>query len=518
MENRNMIRLLSLLFLALSTLVVTSCDDDNENSNGEVKLLSFGPTGVKHGEEIIFVGENLGKVTSINFAPSVEVPRSAFTVATDREIRLIIPNEVESGKVVLKTPELDIESKTVFSLEVPVTIATMTAEAKPGTNITITGDKLNWIENITFPNDLLVEKSAFVSQTLSELVVTVPMEAETGFLTFNSGGTEPLTFDSPDPLIVKLPVVNTLEPAAVRHAADLTLMGTDLDLVTAIAFPGGTSVAKTAFKNQTESSLVVTVPSNATNGKLTLTAPSGVKTQTSGSITIILPKVTALSPSNTMDHDPGTTLTLTGTDLDLIKSLTFPNVPTPVTTFTSQSATQLEVVIPDDVKGGTVVITTLHNYTLPLELPFGDQLTLAKIIFDDAIKAPLGAGGGWNGVTTDVNNTEQVRAGTKAIKVTFGGNWGGGAQFGNWGSPGQTVSTTGASYYAFSIYGGAGTAGKKINVNVAGKQVQVPFAEGEWTDVQIPLTDLNSPAGINEIWFQDTGWSGVVYIDHIGLK
>ena len=42
--------------------------------------------------------------------------------------------------------------------------------------------------------------------------------------------------------------------------------------------------------------------------------------------------------------------------------------------------------------------------------------------------------------------------------------------------------------------------------------------EGAWKDVQIPLSDLGSTAGISEIWFQDRGWSGDVYIDQIGLK
>jgi hypothetical protein len=518
MENRNIIRFISVMLLAVSTLVFTGCDDENESNNGEVALLSFGPTGARHGEEIIFVGENLNKVSSISFAPAVEVPQSAFTSATNREIRLIIPADVMSGKVMLRTSDGDIESKTMFNLEVPVTITSITAEAKPGTDITISGDKLNWVETITFPNDLLVEKSAFISQTLTEIVVTVPMEAQTGFLIFTSGGTEPLLFESEDPLLVKMPVATMIEPSSVRHEGDLTVAGTDLDLVTKIAFPGGTSVLKSAFKSQSETSIVLIVPANATDGKLTLTAPSGVNTETSGGITIVLPRVTALSPDKTMDHDPGVTLTLTGTDLDLIKSLTFPNVPTPVTAFANRSEVALDVVIPADVKGGTVVITTTHGYTLPLELPFGDQLTLATVIYDDAIKAPLGAGGGWGGSTTDLNSTEQVRAGAKSIKATFAGGYGGAAQFGNWGFPGQTVSTAGASYFAFSIYGGSGTEGKKVIVNVAGKQVQVTVKEGEWTDMQIPLTDLESPAGINEIAFQDTNWSGVVFIDHIGLK
>lgn len=509
-------RTFSVLCLALSLAVFSSCDDDETKDNGQVELLSFGPSGVQHGEQIVFIGRNLDKVTSIVFQPAVEVPRSAFASASNDKITVVVPDAVESGKVVLKTPSGDIESKTNFDLDVPVVISSITAEAKPGTNITITGEKINWIESVTFSADLVVEKAAFVSQSLTELVVTVPMEAKTGFLTFVTGGTESLTFNSEDPLTVTLPAATGINPSSIRHTDNLTISGTDLDLVTEVKFPGGGSVAQGDFVSQSETEVVVAVPSTTTNGKLILVAPSGLEVETEDEISIILPNVTAFSPSDTGDHDPGVTLTMTGTDLDLVQKLAFPNVAEPVETFVSQSATQIQVVIPAGAKGGTVVITTIHGFLVPITVPFGDQLTLAKVIFDDAVQAPLGAGGGWGDVVTDPANTENPRVGTVGIKVTFVGSWGGGGQFGNW--SGESVSTAGMSFYAFSIYGGAGTDGKEINVNVAGTQVQVAIKEGEWTDVQIPLTSFNSPAGISEVWFQDRGWSGVVYIDHIGLK
>jgi hypothetical protein len=342
------------------------------------------------------------------------------------------------------------------------------------------------------------------------------MEAQTGFLVFNTGGTEPLTITSDDPVIVTLPVAATLAPSSIRHTENLTIDGTDLDLVTEIEFSGDASVLKADFVSQSETQIVVTVPATTTSGVLTLTVPSGLEVVTEDEIIIILPKVTAFSPSNTDNHVPGANLTLTGTDLDLVGKLTFPGVSTPITSFISQSSTQIQVVIPASAHGGTVVMTTIHDYVVPIEVPFGDQLTLATVIYDDAVHAPLGAGGGWGGVTTDAASTENPRVGTKSVKVTFGGSWGGGGQFGNW--SGQSVSTAGLSFYAFSIYGGPGTAGKSINVNVAGVQVGVAIEEGAWKDVQLPLSSFSSPAGISEIWFQDMGWSGTVFIDQIGLK
>ncbi|HEX5169471.1 MAG TPA: IPT/TIG domain-containing protein [Cyclobacteriaceae bacterium] len=509
-------KILTLMCLALSFVFLTSCDDDGDKSSGQIELLSFGPSGIHHGDEIVFIGKNLDKVTSIVFQPSVEVPKSSFTSVTREQIKFNVPEAVETGKVVLKTPDGDIESKTVFSLEVPVVISDVTPEAKPGTNITITGDYINWIESVTFASNLTVEKANFVSQSQTEMVVTVPMEARTGFLVFATGGTEPLEITSHDPLTVTLPNATALNPTSIRHTDNLTIIGTDLDLVTKIEFGGGASVLKEDFGSQSETEIVVAVPATTTDGKLILTAPSGLEVETEDELTIILPNVTAFSPSNTDDHDPGVTLTMTGTDLDLVAKLTFPNVATPVTSFVSQSPTQIDVVIPAGAQGGTVVITTIHDYVVPIDVSFGDQLTLATVIYDDAVHAPLGAGGGWGGVTTDAANTENPRIGTKSVKVTYPGGWGGGCQFGNW--SGQSVSTAGASFYAFSIFGGPGTAGKSINVNVAGKQVGVAIEEGAWKDVKIPLADFNSPAGISEIWFQDMGWSGTVYIDQIGLK
>src|SRR5690606_30180341 len=205
-------------------IAVTSCDDDDDDINsGQVVLLSFGPSGVHLGDEIVFVGENLSKVSAVVFQPGVEVSKSAFTSATDERIKLVIPQSAETGKVVLKTADGDVESKTVFSLEVPVVISAVTDEAKPGTDITITGEFVNWIESITFPSDVTIPKVNFVSRSQTEVVVTVPLEAETGFLIFNTGGTEPLAIGYEDPLTVTLPAVLTLNPLSVQQTENITI-------------------------------------------------------------------------------------------------------------------------------------------------------------------------------------------------------------------------------------------------------------------------------------------------------
>lgn len=670
-----MLKGLAAVFAVAGLMFISSCQDDDENK--QVVLLSFGPSGVELGDEITFFGQNLDNVSAIVFKPAVEVPKSSFTSVTKDRINVIVPDNAEAGTVILKTPNGDIESKTILNFLVPISITSITPEAKPGTNITITGDKLNWIETITFAADQVVEKENFVSVSLNELVVTVPMAAQTGYLIFSTGGTDPLTFGTTEQFVVTLPTVTALTPSSVKHTDNLTITGTDLDLVTKVLLGGGQEV--TEFVSQSETALVLTVPVGTVKGKLTLKQESPVDVVTTDELTIILPTSSSVSPS---PAKPGIdNLTITGADLDLVKSIILPGVPA-ISTFVSQSATQIVLAIPAAAKQGPIEYITIHDYQhvlegailklppsgaypvldkyiyknglengwqawggwghvsqdysntenpadgasaiksvfndaygaiqihngsggnpftgynylvfyvyvagedsdiiaqlsgsgdyypphftknkytqivvplaslpgssgasigeliiknnnpvtdqnttvfvdeigLTVDAPLGILPDLSTTIYEDALNSPFGLGGGWGGSTTNASSSEQQRSGSSSVKAVFAGGWSGACQFGAWGNP--ELSTAGMTYFSFSIYGGAG-AGATVQINIkpttAGTAVskQVNVTAGKWTDVKIPLSDFGSPATIGEIQFQDTGWAGTLYVDHVGLQ
>lgn len=512
----NKLRWFASLSLMGGILLLSACDDDDDKKSSAVLLESFGPAGVLHGEDLVFIGENLDKVSSVVFAPDVEIPSSQFKEASGRSFKVVVPASAEAGRVKLNHAGGIIESKTVIDFNVTAVITSVTPEAKPGTNITITGTMLNWVESITFAADLVVEKADFVSVSQTELVVEVPMEAQTGYLIFEVSGTEGESFSSEEQLIVTLPEVTSVSPASLKHTDVLTLTGTALDLVTKLTFPGGAEVESADFVSQSESSIEVAVPATSVDGTVVLTVASGLTVDAPTEISIILPDVAAFAPADTDLHVEGTQLTMTGTNLDLVKSITFPGVTAAVTSFVSQSATSIVVVIPAGVQGGSVQLTTIHGYGVPVAVPFGDQLTLAVAFYDDGAKNGFGQWGGW-GSTTEWNSIEQIRLGTHAIKVTYDGEWSGGAQMG-----GGNVSTAGTAIFAFSVYGGAGTDGKNLQLlakSSGGEATkQVTIAEGEWTDFQIPLSELGNPTNVTEFFFQNANFSGTIYIDHIGLK
>lgn len=419
LKNINLKHLLTLALIAGLATMFNACDDDDEKGSSEVVLTSFGPSGVHHGEKIKFIGQNLDEVTAIVLFPNVEVPSSAFVSQSGTLIELIVPDATETGKVILKTPNGDIESKTIFSLEVPVTISSVTAEAKPGTNITITGEYVNWIKEVWFTEDVVADSNQFVSKSVNELVVTVPMEAQTGPLVFITGGTEPEEIDSEEDLIVILPTIDSFTPTQAERGDDITITGTDLDLVAGILFKGSDNPV-TGFVSRTETQIVVTIPNYANKGKISLVTFSGILLESSTILSIPLPPIEPLdfviyddvlkngwqkwggwgsgssdinNSDNVREGDKGIKVVFGG---GWGGSLQFGGASSSTTGFTKfaisifGNAGTGGKVMNLIVKGGTteekqitIVEGEWTDYEFPLSTTFGDPATITEMIFQD---------------------------------------------------------------------------------------------------------------------------------------
>ncbi|KAA3439451.1 IPT/TIG domain-containing protein [Rufibacter hautae] len=516
MKNFYNIKVLLVVCLFATFGFLQSCsDDEDEVNSGQVELLSFGPTGAKHGEKIKFIGHNLNKVESIEFV-GASVAKTQFTSQSSDLIELVIPTAAEEGKITLKVSGgEDIVSKTVLSFEVPVSVASVTANAKPGTNITVTGNYLNWVDSVQFGSlqDSIV--TTFVSKSMTELVVRVPLSAKTGSLTLFTGGTEPMVIETEQEININLPAVTALAPSPLKHGENLTITGTDLDLVKEVVFTG-VGTAKTAtFVSQSPTQIVVMVPDNASAGTLKLVAISGEEVTTTQSLTILLPNITNLTPN---PIDPGVNLTITGTNLDLVKSVVFTGGTT-VSTFVSRSATQLVVVVPANALKGALTLITNKNYqvsTTPVLNIKGNLPPLAALpfaLFDDARRAGWGDWG-WGGPSV-WNVTDVVRQGTMAAKKTYDGSYDAIRLHGDAG-----VSMANYTGITFSVFGTPGTGGKNMNLVINqgySSAYQFKIVEGEWTTYNITKAALGNPATIDDVLFQSAGWTGTVYYDHIGF-
>jgi len=588
-------RLLALICLCTSIFTL-SCEKDNEVNDGVVQLLSFGPTGANIGDTLLIIGNNLQKVTAVDLTGAT-VDKAEFKKHTSEEIFLIIPSSTVRGKITLKAPEGDVTSITELDLGVTTTITSFTAQARPGENITINGTYLNWIKRITFANDKLV--TSFVSQSETQLVVKIPDDAQTGPLVIFYSGTDSALIQTPDTLKVTLPAVTNMTPNPVGHGTDLTITGTNLDLVKQLIFtnvstPVTTFVSQSAtqivvktpttampgkltmkvasgvtvttsqdlgivlpavtgmtpspikhadnltitgtnldlvkeivftnansiasFVSQTATQIVVKVPAAAKTGKLNLKVASGVGVSTTQDVTLILPTTTNLSPN---PIDPNTDLTITGTNLDLVTGISFVGVANPITTFVSQSATQIVVKVPYGSLKGKLGLSFVN---CSYQAESGQTLDVIGLPPLAAFPFPiytdgLGSGyGDWSWAARDMASTQIVREGSTAIKATYGGNTYEGIRFHNDNGPADLSAYT---KLEFSIFGTAGTGGKTMNVVINeqwGVPVTVIVVEGGWTTYSINISALPNPSPLKDVILQSAGWTGVVHIDHVGLR
>ncbi len=274
---------LSLLCLILAMSIASSCKKDTVVVSDKVELLSFGPSGAKQGEKIIFIGTNLDKVTAVQLV-GVLIPGSAFLIHTVERIEFIIPLTAEQGYATLKTTKGDVVSKTKISFLVMAKVTSIPTSARPGDNITITGDFMNWVTSVTFGKGIV--DTVFVSKSLNQLVIKVPQSAQSGTLFLNFGGSKPVTIETDSTLQVVLPAVTALSPIPIARGGNLTISGTNLLLTSGISFKG-VATPVTSFISQSDTQIVVTVPAAATKGKISLVAYSGLTTQSEQAVLFI---------------------------------------------------------------------------------------------------------------------------------------------------------------------------------------------------------------------------------------
>lgn len=506
--------LLSILF----SLSIISCNkkDNSTSTSNKAMLYSFGPTGAKIGDTLRFIGTNLNKVTSIKFtgdSAGATIEQKNFKMQTSNEIRVIVPAAAEKGYVTLKTPDGNIVTKTQLNLGVSTSVSSITAQARPGDNITITGNYLNWVDRITFNKNKPVTN--FVSKSQTQLVVKVPDDAQTGPLVIHYGGTDSAELQTVDTLNVTLPVSTSFSPNPVKHGTDLTITGTDLDLVKKVYF-NGVANGVTGFVSQSPTQLVVTVPASTTKGKIKLEAASGVQTTSTSDLDVALPNLTGMTPNPVA---PDANLTITGTNLDLVASVAFVGVNTPVTSFISQSATQLVVKVPTGSVTGKLTLN-VKNSTLSVkssnDLGIVGSSVPPIIIYDDALTSAWNGwvGGGWGG-TKDENNTSPVRSGTKSVKIDYtSGGYGVPWQLG-----GANISLAGYTSLKISIFADATATGKSINIGFNEQDGKTITLAAGWNDLTIPLSQISSATTLSYLYIKNFSATGAftIYVDNLGI-
>ena len=291
------------------------------------------PTKAMPGETIKIEGDYLNLIHSLAFADNVLVSETDFVSHDRYAIEVKVPEEAKTGKLELYTADLTVVDKNSVEYQIIKTddaleigtpaIAKVKGReeaaalgnivAKAGEKITITGTYFNVVADVTVGGVSATDIT--ISEDGTTLTATLPAAAPSGdiLIVCKSGIEVPV-----GTLTTVKPTNAVATPNPVKAGQALTINGQDMDVVSAVQFEGADAVSGDNLTIAADKVIVKAVPETATEGTLKLVMANGETVDVA--FTLVKPTITAY---NVNPVSAGGALQISGTDLDLVKSITF---------------------------------------------------------------------------------------------------------------------------------------------------------------------------------------------------
>ena len=307
------------------------------------------------GDVVTIKGDYLNLMHGVIFAGSDTIKEAEFVGHDRYTIQVKIPAEARTGVITLTDTIKDgtsLETKEELTINTPEATPIKDRNIKAGEVLSIKGSSFDQIVSVKFEG-ATVDAADFKSQSAAEITVAVPAKATDGtFYVVTKSGIEVPVGN----IITVVPTQLVATPNPVKNGAELTITGKDMDLITGIAFP---NAAESKLNKVETTKVTSTVPEDAQEGDITLSLANG-KTVTVA-YTLVKPTVASCAPAAIT---AGEKTIIKGTDLDLVKSITFPgDVEQTVDKFAAQNAQTIAVTVPSAC-AGTGFKLNLKNGTM----------------------------------------------------------------------------------------------------------------------------------------------------------
>ena len=322
------------------------------------------------GDVVTIKGDYLNLMHGVIFAGSDTIKEAEFVGHDRYTIQVKIPAEARTGVITLTDTIKDgtsLETKEELTINTPEATPIKDRTIKAGEILSIKGSSFDQIVSVKFEG-ATVDAADFKSQSAAEITVAVPAKATDGtFYVVTKSGIEVPVGN----IITVVPTELVATPNPVKNGAELTITGKDMDLITGIAFP---NAATSELKKVETTKVTATVPEDAQEGDITLSLANG-KTVTVA-YTLVKPTVASCTPAAIT---AGEKTIIKGTDLDLVKSITFPG-DVEQTVEVKGTANTLGVTVPAACAGTGFKLNLKNGTTIEVK----DMLTI-KAATDPAI-------------------------------------------------------------------------------------------------------------------------------------
>lgn len=329
----------------------------------------------------------LNLIHSMAFADNVVVSEKDFLQHDRYTIKVKVPEDAKTGKLQFYTADLTVGDAAKLDYQIVLsddrlivgtpTVAKVkgrnevdaegTITAKAGETVTVTGDYMQLIKAVKVGGVEITEFT--IAEDGKSLSFVLPAEAPDGAI----------DLVCKSDVEVPAAMVETVKPSdcvaapnPVKAGAALTISGKDMDLVTAVEFDNADALSGEAISVAADKVVVTAVPETATEGKLRLVMANGQKVEVE--FTLVKPTATGY---NANPASAGSTIQITGTDLDLVKSVDFGGAEANVEKDdVSADGTTLNVKVPMAAKSGAPVLKLANGVTIN-----APELTIKEAVF-----------------------------------------------------------------------------------------------------------------------------------------
>ena len=356
MKYYNIFKLAIVVMLSVAAVALAGCSNDDDDSKQAVVLEAYGPSPAFRGAKLTFIGRNMDRVASVILPDNIEI--TDIERLSNEQIKVVIPQHAAPGLVSIKTVDgTIITSKSLLAYTEPIVIETIAPNpVKPGTLLTIEGDYLNLVEKIIFAEDIVVDSEEFATWERDKIVLTVPMQAQTGEIILSDYAPLPLELTSEEILTVVLPSVEAvLDLSAAKPGDEVKVAVKDIDLVASLELPDGTPIEY----GVNDGVISFILPAGATDGAISMVAHSGVKVVVA-QLGMAVPLNLEATPAEGLRG--GDVITIKGTNMELVTTVIFPGV-ADAQIPTVQSPTEIAVTLPEMATSGDIILNTASGNT-----------------------------------------------------------------------------------------------------------------------------------------------------------
>lgn len=273
-----------------------------------VSIENFSPESVRPGDVLTIKGEYLNLMHQVIFAENVIVSdeviaeketteaTSKFLKHTRNEIQVRVPEEAQSGKIIL-SDGTEIPNRLYSEVELQVVLPSVAEvtdynNIKPGAIMTVTGENFDLVKEVRMENGEAMPFTYSAEQ--KALTFTIPRGAVNG----------PIYVVPASGVLVQVAEIKMATPEDVKAqeteitaGKELTLTGKNMDMIAAVLFPGVEKTVEPSSLSETE--VKVMVPGEAQSGMIQLVLTSG-ETISGLELTITAPKYCHIVDENVL--------------------------------------------------------------------------------------------------------------------------------------------------------------------------------------------------------------------------